>query len=273
MWLEPDNLQIEGKLFEYPDLFEDVAIALLAQEKYHEALRFFEPLLCVREYMMLPCLQGMATCYRVLKQYDEAEDSYLAISQYEGAHRSALIQLAKMFEDADMLDRASPYISEIIEIDRQDMMNPNSDESALNVSTKQPKTQMLGSRAIPSMLEPLAPPKPSKKTIKDVREMTRYEDLRVAFLQMQILKPQVDIGNEASKHEWMRLAKILIDDFRKRKLFFPQDKSVKFFGYSKGTKFHTIKLKAAQAGERIDTFAKKLQHLTSISLGFGHVIH
>ena len=206
----------------------------------------------------------MAKCYRELHLYDDAEECYVAISQYDEAKRSALIELAKMFEDATMLDRANPYISEIIEIDRQELLNPKNGEIVLTPSMEDPSTHSLGSRATSNMLEPTAPPKSTKKAIREVREMTRYEDLRVSFLQMQFLKPEVDTGNEMSKREWMRLANTLIEDFRKRKLFFPQDKSVKFFGYSKGTILRSITSNTAQAGERINTLARKLQRSTSM---------
>ena len=264
MWLKPDNFQPEGNVFEYPDLFQDVADALLAQKKYHEALRFFEPLLFVREHMKLSCLNGMATCYRELNLYDEAEEYYLEISQYDGANRSALLELATMFEDAEMLDRAAPYISKVVEIDRQDTRHPDGGESAANTSIEGSSVRSPGSSAIPNMLATPVTIKYSKKSIKNVREVTRYEDLRVSFLQMQILKPQLDSGNEASKEEWMRLAKILIEDFRKRKLFFPTDKSVKFFGYSKKTKFEKTASRVTQGQERVETLARKLQRSASI---------
>lgn len=251
-WLEPEDDRPEGKLFDYPDLFRDVADALCEQKRFSEALRFFEPVQQVSAHTDASYFSGMASCYRALGLCSEAEDCYREILRNDDSNLDIRIQLVKMFEDAGMPDRGFPYTTEIAKISRKEMkprkkakataMGPPI-ESSPDVPTAS------NSFGVTSMLEPPPAPKPAKKSASDrrIQEMEEYGDLQVLFVEMQILREKIRGSDQSIELEWMRNAKTLIEDFRKRRVFFPFDKHVKFFGYTPEARMKSTRSKASQA--------------------------
>ena len=250
-WLEPENDRPDGKLFDYPDLFRDVADALCEQKRFNEALRFFEPVQQVSDYTDAAYFNGMASCYRALGLYNEAEDCYREILRNDDGNLNIRVQLVKMFEDADMPDRASSYTAQITRITREEMKPRKRARIAakgLSVESTPDVPNASDSPCVTSMLEPPPAPKPTKRSTSErrIREMGEHRDLQVLFLQMQVLKEKFHESDDSFELEWIKNAKVLIEDFRKRKVFFPLDKHVKFFGYTPEARMKSTRSKASQ---------------------------
>lgn len=251
-WLEPEDDRPESKLFDYPDLFRDVAEALCKQKRFSEALRFFEPVQQVSDYTDASYFSGMASCYRALGLYNEAEDCYQEILQNDDNNLAIRVQLVKMFEDAGMPDRSFPYTRREIAKNSRKEMKPRKrarvTTKGLSVLSSPDTPTASDSFGVTSMLEPPPAPKLAKKSASDrrIQEMEEYGDLQVLFLEMQVLREKFNRSDESIELKWMRNAKTLVEDFRKRKVFFPLDKHVKFFGYTPEARMKSTRSKASQ---------------------------
>ena len=239
-----------------------MADALCEQKHFSEALRFFEPVQKVSDYTDASYFNGMATCYRALGLYSEAEDCYREILRNDDFNLDIRVQLVKMFEDAGMPDRGFPYTTEIAKITRKEMKPRRKAKATARgppVESSPDVPTASDSFGVTSMLEPPPAPKPAKKSASDrrIQEMEEYGDLQVLFLEMQVLKEKFHVGDESVELEWMRNAKTLVEDFRKRKVFFPFDKHVKFFGYTPEARMKATRSKASQALLAMTTIEKQ----------------
>ena len=194
--------------------------------------------------------------------HNEAEGCYRTILRNDEGNVDVRIQLIKMFENANVLHRASPYLAEIVSMSNLGSTKPRNDTLAMSnlpannsLSRNTDDLEPPISPGIPTMLKPLPPPKPSKKyaSKKRTQESEAQENLRMLFLQMQDLKQAVHDGHSLAKLKWMRIARVLIEKFRKRKTFFPLDRCKKFLGYSKEAGTKSARSKATQVLEEVET--------------------
>ena len=264
-WLEPDVDQPGGKLLDYPDLFREVADALRTQCCYHEALRFYEPLQQVAEFADASYFDAMGTCYQALELYNEAEDCYRIVVENESENIEVYTKMAKMFESAGMLERATRYIDKVGTIRQQLRISGQQQTTQKRPIIKAPgrASEDPQDETVPNLLEPPVARKSASQPSREKRSRAEdnREEVRLLFLQQLNLKEQMNDGYVHAKVEWTRTASSLIDSFKKEKAFFPNDKSMKYVGkaLARQTKNH----KGSQNFDEIESMARRLQ----VSLG------
>lgn len=112
-----------------------------------------------------------------------------------------------------------------------------------------------------SMIVPRLARRPIKDIVleKSIREQTKAEDAHTLLLQMQKIKATAQSGDLGHKFQWMLSAKTLIQDFQSERLFFPFDKYVKFYGYSKEARKMALNTKAVQALHETKATSRQLR--------------
>lgn len=262
-WLDPDDDLPTAKLFDYPDLFREAADALRLTGNHNESLRFYEPLQQLSDYTDASFFMDMAVCYKALNLSAEAEDCYQTVIHNDDDNIEARVQLAKMYEELGMSERAVVYVNEVIAMGR------------IEEASKAPKRSKRPKTAAATVTEPSAPTTtnasdPSRQqprssaSHKEAGEKVKEDRFHMLYSQMQGLSGGLGHGDEQATAEWMELAKILIQDFRSNKVFYPFDKYMRFFGYSKEARTRALKPKASQAVEEMEAMAGRLRISTGV---------
>ncbi|MCJ1479050.1 transcription factor TFIIIC subunit tfc4 [Lambiella insularis] len=228
-WLEPHITGRKGKAFDYPDLFREAADTLRLRGLWHEALRFYDPLQQIEEHADSSYFNDMGLCYRALGLYDEAENCFRVIVDNDNCNTDALLKLATMFENAHLPERAAQYVDKIIALKRERAPNQQSVQRSSG-STLSLRSEPLG----PSMSSPrqaMLHPRPARKPARvpaaqrlSSRQISRaqtQERIQLHYLELRAFREQYENGASGAKAEWMETAKVLIDDFRRKKAFFP----------------------------------------------------
>ncbi|KAI9789279.1 MAG: transcription factor TFIIIC subunit tfc4 [Peltula sp. TS41687] len=237
-WLQPDDSGPEAKIFDYPDLFLDVADALLARDHHHEALRFYKPLLQVDAYHNVRLCLRMATCYNKLGLVDEAEQHYKEVVENDARNKEARVQLAKIYEALDMPDEAFTYVNEVLELERQDV-----EERRLRRGRAgpDPAAENNADSFLPPPSQPVrtstrkrGSPSNSSAKRREEREKDREILVRTQYARLQAVEDRMKSDDEDAVREWMEAASMMIKDFRGAKVFYPWDKYIKFLGYTRG---------------------------------------
>ena len=110
------------------------------------------------------------------------------------------------------------------------------------------------------MIAPRLARRPGKDNTweKTMREQAKAEETRTLFLRMKSIKETSRDGNQVDKSQWMLAAKTLIQDFQSERLFYPFDKYVRFYGYSKEARRKSLNSKAVQAQQEAEAINRKL---------------
>ena len=224
---------------DYPDLFRDVGNALLMNEYFAEALLFYEPIYHDKVEAEMKHLMNMAVCYWETGQYDQAEECYCIVIEKDGSNLTARKELIKLFEDANMPERAAPYRKDLA-FRRGKMFRP------IQGALARPRMHSQGASNDPSLsTEPnegdfqtllqvpaSAKPKPRK------RHHWYYdqEDLGLIFDKLRELREKCRSGDTTARTEWMMSVRPQISRFRQVRPLYPHERYTKFFGYSKEAK-------------------------------------
>lgn len=258
--MEPDNDGPEGKLFDFPDLFREVADALQRKEWWREALQFYDPLQLVEDYTDPSYFSDMASCYEALAMYDEAEDCLRVIIENDEEDMAAWLQMATMFDSADMLDRAAPYVDKVIAMKRVQAPERKRARSATGMEQLGEAESVLHDD-IPqfsSMIDSTPTQKPYARRTKRQNEEAEIEQrVQSTYLEMRRLRERVRLGEAGAKAQWMEGAKSLIDQIKKSKTYFPMDRSAVVNGLSRKER----KAKGVQWTDEMGVRQGRLQNL------------
>ena len=219
---------------------------------HHEALRFYEPLQQVKDYTDTSFFIDMASCYRAVGLVTEAEDCYQTIIKHDENNIEARVQLAKLFESLGMPEQAFTYLSEVMLLEN--------DKSAARPAVAS------ADLAAPTMLAHcVSRPAARKRTTgldvveKAALDYTREENIRILHQRLLGLREQMLAGDDESTVLWLTTARDLILDFRSNRLFFPWDKYVQFYGYSKEARKKALKPKSSETLDEMEAMAERLQ--------------
>ncbi|KZF24968.1 TPR-like protein [Xylona heveae TC161] len=258
-WLEPEGPNRDDMVADYPDLYKDVADALYAEEKYVEALRFYELLQQVDGYGDTPYWMALGHCYRVAGLNSEAEQCYQVVVEDEPENIDARVQLAKMFEELGMSEQAMIYVNQVITLGRKDMERRKDH----GLDQGQPLYTM---GSLISKFPTQRPATPAKKSTpstsaaqRQEREKVREANVKHWFHILQSHEVAMREGDEDALREWMIAANRLVQDFRSCKVFYPWDKYVKFFGYSVDARKKALRPRTNEAMEEVEAMAGRLQ--------------
>lgn len=207
------------------------------------------------DYTDTSYVAGLASCYRALGLSTETIDCYETAINSDETFSDAQLQMAKKHEELGIFDRAGANGKRSVFDDALKPKRPGKDVIPKQLSIGS------GSDSAPfSMIVPRLARRPIKDIAldKSMREQTKAEDACMLLLQMQKIKETAQNGDLCHKFQWMLAAKTLIQDFQSERLFFPFDKYVRFYGYSKEARKKALNTKAVQALQEAEDTSRRL---------------
>ncbi|CRL23323.1 Tetratricopeptide-like helical [Penicillium camemberti] len=242
-WLNPEDDSEGARIFDYGDLFREVADALKQVGLFEEALRYYTPIQQTAEHADISFFMAMADCCMQLGKMEDAESCYLLVAEHDSSHMESRVLLAKLYESLGMSEQAMKYVGEAVLIGRQ--------ETRSRGRRKDTRLEQLAIEFKMAGSEPLRPiaPKPTQtatlmnaapsalgKGRAQPGEGTRTDDIQFLYAKLLELNPQVKDGIPVAIEDWLDIADALLRDFRNNRAFYPMDRSIAFRGYSTGTK-------------------------------------
>lgn len=68
---------------------------------------------------------------------------------------------------------------------------------------------------------------------REIEEKIKNDNSSILFKRMQTLIGEARTEGIESRSQWMESAKLLIEDFQSEKVFFPSERFMRFYGFSK----------------------------------------
>ena len=211
----------------------------------------------MEEYASLSFFKNMGSCYHNLELFDEAEDSFRIVMENDEDNVEILLKLATMFENADMPNRAEPYVEKIIAMKRTRALQKGLSRPRKPAKTSTKPLKPTASAPKQAMLDPMAGRKPDTRprTLRRLREAELDEKIQLLYRELLILKQQIEDGESEARNEWMSIAATLIDEFKKRKTFHPA-------GVEKHRKYSSYPAKSkARDSEKIERMTSHLAEI------------
>ncbi|KAI1613202.1 hypothetical protein EDD37DRAFT_561902 [Exophiala viscosa] len=115
-WLEPDARDEEANVFEYPDLFLEVAQALHDAGEYNQALRYLETLKDIKAYEHSEFWVLIAETSYLCGDKEQAMDCYDEAKAVDDECIEARTQLSKMYADLGDKEQAMENAREAVRI-------------------------------------------------------------------------------------------------------------------------------------------------------------
>lgn len=210
-------------VFDYDDLFRDVADALRIYESYGHALQFYvalrrNPLVSKSAYF-----SSMALCYRSLGYLDELENCYMELIEENHHNYEALVQLARLYQEqsrdkdySDMVEKLqiagkhklldlefqNEEEKDIVAIDNERDILRNRDSGPSETLKIRNKYDNLV-RAPENQLS--TPQRLEKAKMND-------QAARATYQRLQRLKIAIDDGDAEALAQWLSAAAYLISD-------------------------------------------------------------
>ncbi|KAK4239766.1 hypothetical protein C8A03DRAFT_13844 [Achaetomium macrosporum] len=224
----------EEDFMDFPDCLKDIAGTLLDRDRADEAIRYLDL------YRHIATTTGEITLdadfsvcqgrYHMARgEKAAAEECFIAAIEEDEDHIEARVQLANMYEGEGMQEGREEAFLLV-----REAMNLDASGTRRRRGPRKPRDG-------PS--RPRRPRDPNRKSKYIPRrlinaEKRREQELKMAadaaknFQRLQEVQDRALAGDEQAKAEWMKAAKLLIDDFRSYKQFYPWEKYIKFLGYA-----------------------------------------
>ena len=235
---------------------------------YKEALKFYEPLQRLPDHNDSIYFTNLASCYEAGGLYTSAIECYQAALVYDATNTDAQFQLAVLCKERGIPNTA------LVESNDADF----AETSVWQQSKNNKKTTAIGylSEVSPTKRSSftMIAPRPSLRNMKQaatertLRERAKDKDSYALLILMQNLADQVRNGDVDSTSQWMTAAKQLIDTFQAERVFFPYDKYMRFYGYTKEARKKSLNSKL-ELGSRGDFMTTGPQNLPSSQ--FNHI--
>lgn len=200
-------------------------------------------------------IAGLACCYRAIGLSTEAVDCYAAVNNSDETRTDAQLQTVIIHEELIISDRAGANGKGLVFDDVLKAKRPG------KVVIPKPLSITSASDSAPfSMIVPRLARRPIKDIVleKSMKGQMKTEDACTLLLQMQKIKETAQNGDLGHQFQWMLAAKTLIQDFQSERLFFPFDKYVRFYGYSKEARKKALNSKAVQALQAAEAKSRRL---------------
>ncbi|KAJ5803535.1 Tetratricopeptide-like helical [Penicillium pulvis] len=239
-WLNPDDTSEGARIFDFGDLFREVADALKDSGLPEEAYRFYLPIQETDEHADIGYFMAMADCCMQLGKMEEAETGYLTVAEHDPRHMESRVALAKLYESLGMSDQALKYINEAVVLGRQEGRSRRRQDARLEQLAAEFREAESGA---PIPIAPksattftgLAPLSPDRETPAG-EEGQRIEDVQFLYQKLQELEPQVKDGVYEATEDWLDIADALLRDFRSNRIFYPMTRQMEFQGYHRKDK-------------------------------------
>lgn len=190
-------------------------------------------------------LVNMAACYRAVGRNKLAVSCYQNLIDINNGDEDAELQLVVLCEELG-IDRAS-VTKKGKEVSKS--RDPNQTSDTL-VPDDDPNLQSFA-MITPRISRP--PAKDIRASQKSIREQAKAEDAQTLFLRMRKIKETAQEGDLGHKFQWMLAAKTLIQDFQSEKLFYPYDRYVRFYGYSREARKKSLNMRSADIAAEAST--------------------
>ncbi|KAF7712462.1 Uncharacterized protein PECH_004325 [Penicillium ucsense] len=229
-YLNPDDISEGARIYDYGDLFREVADALKERGLFEEALRFYAPIQQTSGYADVGFFLAMADCCMQLGKIEDAESCYLTVADHDSSNIESRAQLAKLYDSLGMPDQAYKYVNEAVLLSRQ--------ETRTRRRRKDARLEQLAAefrRSDPAALRPLAP-KPMAQAETEPStgpgRGSRSDDIKFLYAMLQQLEPKVRAGNLDAIEDWLDIADALVREFRSNRIFYPMARTTEFSGYA-----------------------------------------
>ncbi|EEP81788.1 conserved hypothetical protein [Uncinocarpus reesii 1704] len=270
MWLSPEETAPGARLYDYGDLFREAADALKEARLYLEALLFYAPLQYTQEYADTNLFMAMADCYLACQNDSDAEGCLLTVVEYDKTNIEARVTLAKFYERLGMMDQALKYVTEAVELGRQESIPmrkrranfgarieqlvkefrsiESSDGAPRDMELELPRLSdqmeaapisFTGAAQLPTLKE-------SRPEDRIASALQTAEHVRYLYSKSLEMRPAMRAGDEEPTEDWLDIVEALLRTFRSNRVFFPLQKRTMFAGYSKEA------LRKAGSAQRVD---------------------
>ncbi|KAL8650939.1 MAG: hypothetical protein Q9210_003528 [Variospora velana] len=246
--LEPGDSSPGAPLYDYPDLFRDVAIAWRDTGHYDKALTYYQPLEQISTFVNASDYTGMAFCYNNIGLSTEAEACHRTIRNLEINSTSAYDYsppraTATVMAGDTTTDTVNGAVSSNAQV-RQDESNVPESRALAEITNPQAPSAML----IPRSSKHLSKHRTSERRLKAQIHEERMRDL---YGQTQELMVRARSGDVQALVPWMAATHELVDDFRSHRGFYPYDRSLKAYERSKSSAIETLNSQVNQAMQDI----------------------
>ncbi|KAB8262030.1 hypothetical protein BDV32DRAFT_157729 [Aspergillus pseudonomiae] len=272
-WLNPDDTSEGARLFDYGDLFREVADALKDVGLFEDALRFYMPLQQTEEYADVSFFMAVGDCFRNLDKLEDAENCYLTVAEHDARNIESRVQLAKLYEAIGMSEQALKYVNEAVLLGRQETRgNRRRKDTRLEQLVMEFKLAEgeigapgLSSVAPDSVGNDVTAPSLTTKSAavlgrKDSveAENERTESIQFLYTKLQQLQSRVKAGELEATEDWLDIADALLREFRSNRFFYPLQRNVMFLGYSREAQKKAGKTKSQTIMEEMQEMAGRL---------------
>ncbi|KAI1942976.1 transcription factor TFIIIC subunit tfc4 [Ophidiomyces ophidiicola] len=282
MWLQPEETGPGSKLYDYGDLFREAADALKDAGFHADALLFYYPLQYTQEFADTSLFMAMAECYMASHDDAATESCLLTVAEYDPMNIEARAKLAKFYERCNMMDQALKYVTEAIELGRQESIpirkrrgNPSSRiehlvkefrslESGVTDQGIGPENLLLSEYGGIGSLYSTGQAGLPNSTERGFNNKVTPSSEHVRYLYQKLLEfqPSMRAGGEEETEDWLDIADALLRNFRSNRLFFPLQKQEVFTGYSRISQSNPEGLKGADIMDEIYEMAGRIQAAT-----------
>lgn len=260
-WLNPDDSSENARVYDYGDLFREVADALKDAGLLDEALRFYSPIQNTPDYADISFYMAIADCCMQLGKVEDAETYYLTVAEHDARNMQCRVELAKLYESLGLNEQALKYVNEAVLVGRQKMRaRRRRRDNRLEQLALEFKRDEEG-----ATLRPTAP-RPSALTWQtpisnrlQTGESARTETIQFLYAKMQQLEPQVKEGVSDAIEDWLDIADALLRDFRSNSAFYPMARTIEFQGYSAPTHRRPNKPRPRTVMDEMKEMAGRLQ--------------
>lgn len=261
-WLSPDDTSAGARVYDYADLFREAADAIREAGLFEEALRYYNPLLQVTEYLDLSFYMALGECYQGCGKLEDAENCYLTVIEYDPKNVAARLKLAKLYESIGMVDRAIKYVNEAVLLGRQEASawargrRKDIRIEQLAVEFGYNDTNQLRDLSLRDS-EYRGPSR--KRHRPEEVEGDRVRMVPFLYEKMMELRPRMREGDAGATEDWLDIADALLRDFRSNRVFYPIQRKVLFLGYDKGKKKKRGLDKPQTLLDEVEDMARRLQ--------------
>lgn len=242
-------------------MFREVADALRAHDLFQDALRFYEPLQLLTNDGDSSYLTNMATCYEALGRHTKAIECYRTALVCDSTKADVQLQLAKLCQMLGIPNMIPIEPKKAVSADTSVWhQSKNKETTAIEQAGGSSTTQ----RSLFAMIAPRTSLRHIKQTATDrlLKGKAKDKDSNALYIRMQTLVEQVRKGESDSILKWMAIAKQLVEDFQSERVFFPYDKYMRFFGYTKEARRKSLNSKY-ESGARADFMTSDPQQMCS----------
>ncbi|CAG7926122.1 unnamed protein product [Penicillium olsonii] len=259
-WLNPEDDSEGARIFDYGDLFREVADALKQVGLLEDALRYYTPIQQTAEHADISFFMAMGDCCERLEKVEDAESCFLMVADHDSNHMESRVRLAKLYEKLQMTDQAMKYASEAVLIGRQQ----NRTRGGRRKDTRLEQLAIEFKMAETEKPRPIAPKPQTHATLMSTvqsgkinpGEGNRTEDIQFLYMKLLELHPLMKECAIQATEDWLDIADALLRDFRANRAFYPMAQTMRFVGYSKPKDSKTEK---GQMMDEMQEMAGRLQ--------------